>query len=278
MTPQTIPILPEWTRWSWAGIPERNRFAPLVNQLRMAWLDIERLSVVDGMRMGALQYVKFSDLPKMDRWAYTHEVRMVPITAANMRGSGGLQSIEVTENPDSLHVMFVKPEHYDTAIPLDRHNHRRVATLLGYPTCCQDAYEQTWSRGQVDSTYEAFMNTPARDASVPNSTPYAHSLLRWLGIRTGFHIPCSHACVPSQKIAEEIIALGNKYGYVAEMRFLEEAMRWPIKWSRLFGIAEIVTPVIKISTRTDWTSDLQSFTHAGIYTKPSPLLTSMRKP
>ena len=275
MTPQTIPILPEWTRWSWAGIPERNRFAPLVKQLKIAWANIERLSVVDGMRMGALQYVKFSDLSGLDHWAHTHGVRMIPITAARV---SGFQSIQVLENPNSLRVLFVKSEHYDTVIPLDLNNHRRVATLLGYPTCCLNAFERTWARGQVDSTYEAFVNTPARAAGVSNSTPYAHSLLRWLGIRAGFHMPCAHDCAPSQKIAEEIIALGIKYGYVDEMHFLEEAMRWPIKWSRLFGIAEIVTPVIKISTRTDWTSELQSFAHAGIYTKPSPLLTLMRKP
>jgi SAM-dependent methyltransferase len=49
---------------------------------------------------------------------------------------------------------------------------------------------------------------------------------------------------------------------------IAEVLHWPVEWSRLFGIAEITTPALKISTRTDWTPTKQSFSRAGQYRAP----------
>ena len=50
------------------------------------------------------------------------------------------------------------------------------------------------------------------------------------------------------------MAFGRERGYGAEMEWLEEILSWPASWSALHGIAEVKTPVVKASTRTDATA------------------------
>ena len=62
--------------------------------------------------------------------------------------------------------------------------------------------------------------------------------------------------------------VGCEHGYREEMLTIREVLNWPVEWSRLFGIAEIVTPGLKISTRTDWTPQKDAFTKPGMYREP----------
>jgi SAM-dependent methyltransferase len=62
--------------------------------------------------------------------------------------------------------------------------------------------------------------------------------------------------------------VGARHGYLEEMRLIKEVLAWPVKWSRLFGIAEIITPAVKISTRTDWTPRKDEFSTSGMYRQP----------
>jgi SAM-dependent methyltransferase len=50
------------------------------------------------------------------------------------------------------------------------------------------------------------------------------------------------------------MALGRDLGFAVEMEWLEEILNWPASWSALHGIAQVKTPVLKVSTRTDATA------------------------
>jgi hypothetical protein len=137
--------------------------------------------------------------------------------------------------------------------------------MLGYPSCCQHAFIATWGAGHVDSTWEQW-NATTRHQSIRQNG--AHTLLRWMGIRLVPHMPCAYDCAPSLTFADKFFNLGVTLGYKDDMVLMQEVMNWPIAWSRLFGIAEIVTPAVKISTRTDWTPTKDAFTKDGHYNKP----------
>ena len=49
------------------------------------------------------------------------------------------------------------------------------------------------------------------------------------------------------------MALGRELGFGAEIEWLGEILGWPLEWSALHGIAEIKTPVLRASARTDAT-------------------------
>ena len=75
-----------------------------------------------------------------------------------------------------------------------------------------------------------------------------------MGPRAVPHLPCSFACGASVDFANRLMALGRELGHGAEMEWLEEILNWPASWSALHGIAEVKTPVLKASTRTDATA------------------------
>lgn len=258
---QNKPVLPDFTRWAWAGPAARAWFHPLVREASNAFIDLERLSVIAGLRKAAFQFVDFNDVPKMSEWAASNGLVMVPITTSYTAGytSTGHQK----RPPNALRVVYTKMENYTEIFPFS--DDRKIGTFLGFPTCCQDAFSRTWGQKQVDSTYEQFAEAKQSDLQ---STPYSHTLLRWMGIRLVSHMPCHHHCRASQEQAEAYLNLGMKSGYMEEMLFISEMMKWPVRWSRLFGIAEIVTPAVKISTRTDWTATKDAFEKQGSYLAP----------
>jgi 2-polyprenyl-3-methyl-5-hydroxy-6-metoxy-1,4-benzoquinol methylase len=75
-----------------------------------------------------------------------------------------------------------------------------------------------------------------------------------MGPRAVPHLPCSFSCHATVAFADKLLALGREIGHGAEMDWLEEILSWPVSWSALHGIAEVKTPVLKASARTDATA------------------------
>jgi hypothetical protein len=48
--------------------------------------------------------------------------------------------------------------------------------------------------------------------------------------------------------------VGRRAGFQQEMDWMHEILSWPVEWSALHGIAEIKTPVLKVSNNTDATA------------------------
>jgi hypothetical protein len=266
------PILPDFTRWSWASVAERQWWNPLFEQAHHAIRMMERESVVAGIRRACWQPVPPQELVDAMRWAQQHELLCI-VTHQVLASKGGYVSKMQSAGPKDDFVyrcLFIKPEHYAAAAPalaLVRNDHD-MGTLLGYPSCCQDAFAATWGKGQVDSTWEQWQAT----GSHKSVDILPHTLLRWLGIRAVPHMPCTYDCAPSNDMARSLLALGCELGYKEDMILLKEVLQWPVKYSRLFGIAEVVTPAVKISTRTDWTPTKESFEKDGHYNKPEAWL------
>ena len=120
--------------------------------------------------------------------------------------------------------------------------------LMGQvPDCCQRASVA------LDPTWEQLQTT---DFTAPC---LANTLWRPLGVGLVTHRPCAFSCPDSNALAQEILARGRRAGYYTEMEAVCDILAWPARWSRLFGIAELVTPYLKLSTRSDWTAALQEF-------------------
>jgi hypothetical protein len=267
------PTLPDWTRWSWRSPVEREWWNPLFKAAANAYESVERLSVVDGVRSAASQIIAPEELVGLTEWARNHNILCIPIDRISY--SNSYSSVETKlKNGERFkyRVLFVRPEQYADTVDLSNissRSDRRSATapsyvdrfgkLLGFPECCRKAFLETWGRGQVDSTWEQHCSP---------MLPMTSTLLRWMGLRLVSHMPCHYRCEASQKIAEQMFQVGARHGYLEEMRLIKEVLAWPVKWSRLFGIAEIVTPAVKISTRTDWTPRKDEFSTTGPYRQP----------
>ena len=265
MNASKVPVLPDWTRHSWASVAERQWWAPLFVDASRAFLMWERYSVVKGLRKACWQDVKPEDLIATNEWVARHGLVVVPTTS--MPAYTGYSAQEKSVKPGEpfvYRIVITRPQFvkdiYDTRYSFDE----RMGRLLDYPICCQRAFKRTWGKGQVDNTWEQFNNS--------DSIGSASTLMRWMGIRLIPHMPCRYDCIASVRRAESYVTLGQQGGNSAQVSLIKEVLNWPVEYSRLFGIAEIVTPGLKISTRTDWTPNKQAFSKQGTYNKPEPWL------
>ncbi len=72
-----------------------------------------------------------------------------------------------------------------------------------------------------------------------------------MNLRAVPHLPCCFDCQHGVELGKKLIEIGRKTGYEEEMNWLLEILSWPVEWSALHGIAEIKTPILKISAQTD---------------------------
>lgn len=264
-----IPVLPDWTRWAWASQPERDWWTIKINAATTAWEQIERMSVVMGVRSGAVQTIASDKLQECVVWAMQHGLVCIPIQQIGVTGSyAATTPVYEPGKPFGYRVLYVTPDAYQTLRwPI---SNGALGEVLGYPTCCREHFQATWGRGQIDSTYEQLEDTMNEKAELGDHQPYTliRTTLRWMGIRLVPHMPCNYYCKSSEWFARQMIAVGEACGYHEEMQTIQTMLRWPVELSRLFGISEIKTPAFKISTRTDWTPTLEQFTLPGTYIKP----------
>ena len=229
------PILPPFTRWQWAGKKEREKWHPLLQQIKETVPLLERLSVAEGVRRAAVLRFPYNALPPMTKWAQSANVVFVPrhMTPFDITG------------------VFVRIEDYAEVATIDEQELRR---WTGCPDCCSSTYDVRKERGLLDFIPEQEME---------RSSWLTNNFLHAVGVHLVPHYVCHAQCSKSEKLAKELYDVGLKYGFETPLKALREMLNWPVKWTRRFGIAEITTPALRIITNTDWTPNLQEIQRPG---------------
>lgn len=261
----STPVLPDFTRWQWASTVDKQWYAPQFTKASRIFTHLERLTVAAGVRKAAWQFVSYSELVSLTAWAQQHDLRVVPMQQTSI--SGQYSSSGHSGNLNAYRVVVCHKDHYNEVFPFE--SNQRIGTLLGYPECCRKSFDETWGQGQVDNTYEQFQNMKGNETNGGKHSIYASTMLRWMGVRLVPHLPCAFNCAASIRFGEDLARVGREHGYVEEIQFMEEVLNWPMHWNRMFGIAEIITPALRITTRSDWTPKKQEFTLSGKFTRPT---------
>ena len=133
-----------------------------------------------------------------------------------------------------------------------------IGDLLGYPRCCRDFSAVSGSMTPWSTPRGRWRPRPGADrcrrhprrGRRPRSRQHPVALD---GRRTVPHLPCRFDCPATVELGERFVAVGRSCGFGQEMDWLLDVLSWPVEWSALHGIAEIRTPLLKVSTRTDAT-------------------------
>lgn len=177
-------------RLVWHTAVDREKWQPLYNRINAEWPEIERMSVLVGLRPGTLQPLNKGQYLQVLPWAmqnglYVRAVRTVKswAGAANFYEDGDDFVITaIARTPEAL-------EH-----PEDN---------LGYPPCCQRFFNAHWPHVN-DPVWQ--WATQTNDGGLHEATvsasPYSDPTLRYANIRFSPHIPCHPMCQAS-------IALGR---------------------------------------------------------------------
>lgn len=260
-------VLPDWTRVIWASAEARDVWQPRIQRISNAFLDIEKKSVFTGHRKSNLTFLRKEDLPKEKAQIPMYYEKVSPYLKVESKSKAEMVLLEETylgnsysnsshgnflpQQKNAYRVAFTQPQYVNDWLEAWKNNDNvAIGQLLDYPPCCIDFFEKYWVKEQyIDTTYPMSLNGT-------EGPKECNILLRWLGVRAVSHLPCSFSCENTYKIARSNIEFGRELGYNEEMDWLEEMLSWPVEWSALHGIAEIKTPILKISTRTDATADL----------------------
>lgn len=258
-------VLPDWTRVQWTTIENKEKYEPIIRNISDAWRTIERMSVVHDIRPSTLDIIHANELEQLIETYKQYNVLVVPLAREGMTKSYSSTSpAYVPGKPYRIRVVFTKSEdianEWYTIWNTKPLNNKRVGELLGYPECCVDFYLKYWvGQNFIDTTWPmAANNLNLSDENTiihikDDAPPECNILWRWQGVRFVSHLPCSFDCEHTVELGMKNAELGRTLGYTKEIDDMYELLSWPVEWSALHGVAEIKTPINKISARTDMT-------------------------
>ena len=236
--------LPNFRRVAWVSETAREVWSPRLSRIADAWMEVEWQSVIHGVRRAALFILPESSvLTRAPKWL-EHDLDVVPIQALD----NGMVRLAIGGNSYVARLQHA----------WSKGDHDSVGAILGYPPCCRSFFQNVWgSLKCTDTTWAMAVNSPGQrsGSSIELACPHTANILwRWLGVRLVPHLPCSFACTETAANADSMLSVGEKCGHAQEFAWIQEILSWPVEWSALHGIAEIRTPLLKLSTQTDATA------------------------
>jgi hypothetical protein len=263
--------LEEFTRHSWANDEAKVVWEPRISKVCACIAELEWRSILEGVRAGGLTAVAPSELETFGAMLAKHGLTVAPlekIAAADSYVSSGAPLREGEPFNYRCAMGRVSDVHLLESAYLSRDD-EAVGLLLGYPSCCIDFFNRVWvDEHFVDTTWPMAQNT-AEKRSITHThveipeVSRCNILLRWLGPRMVFHLPCSFNCQPTVELADKFAEIARAAGFHQEMDWLEEILSWPVEWKASNGLAEITTPVGTISTVTDATAEAYRVSYKG---------------
>ncbi len=255
--------LPEFARVSWTGDAARELWEPRLQRIIQVGSETEPLAVLDGLRRCSVTTVRAEDLPEFSLEYAGFGLSTLPMSLHGLSGycyDDGEVSPALGE-PLVYRVVVGAPEHVsDFQSAWFGADQEAIGSLLGYPRCCREFFHEVWvDEGLSDTTWPMAVRSVRHSDGRGNllevaGPPECNILWRWMGVRAVSHLPCSFECKATLELAQRLLELMRSHGHGQEVDWLLEILEWPVEWSCLHGIAEIKTPVLKVSASTDATA------------------------
>jgi SAM-dependent methyltransferase len=239
--------VPDFLRIVWASEAAREYWGAKIHRLSDLWRGVELLTLTQEMRNGILQSIRPLDLPAMQGWALSHNVPMAIVGVdGQVTGAYGNAAVPYQDGKQFTYRVYfgITPEKFIDA--WHAQDDLAIGYMLGFPDCCSRFFQKHWKEGGWrDYTALTF------DGVNQKNLIYNNVLLRHLGIRGVFHLPCSVDCKRSCMIGQGILELMDANGFNREMNWLRELLSMPMQWTSLHGVAMVVTPILKTTYASD---------------------------
>jgi len=248
--------LEDFTRIAWVSGEAESIWTERLNRVSKAWKEIEIGSVVADLRKASIQTCGRDELSGLVEKFSSEGVNVIPLGRTGT--SPVYSSTPVTPGEDWIHrIVYVRHESGLKFVKAWKEkDNDGLGELLGYPKCCRDFFQRVWVNDECVDTTWGMVDKEHQNIVTLGRTDYfkcCNILLRWIGVRLVPHLPCSFSCMPTVTRAAEYVNYAISKGFEEEIDLIKSMIEWPVEWSALHGIAEIKTPVLKISTRTDAT-------------------------
>jgi len=247
-----------FTRTAWVSAIARDKWEGVIRDCSLLVSELEIESVAAGQRPCAWSTIKRENLPDfIKRCAEKGLIVLLVRWVGNFDGF-----IHYTPQGDAGAYCIIARDLKDAMTfreAFDRGDHAGQGEMLGFPKCCRDAFVKNWKAGYFDPIWQTAEETlcDCVDSVVlpwkmvnnnwvhisNHGHPYSNPLLRYIGLRVGFHIPCSFSCAATITAGIERLSLAKDKDLV---KLLEALLSMPMHAELLHGILVVRTPIFYI--------------------------------
>jgi hypothetical protein len=242
--------MPHFVRVAWVSDQAKEVWSIRLNKICTALQDVQWRSVVEGLRPCAAMPVTADQLVEIGRKCADFGLSVLPLqvrcTSAYYSGTNEtpLFDVVIGKLQNAKRFRLALESLCDPGA---------VGRLLGSPLCCRQAAYGLIAERRLDPTWRTVQATTCNRQKliILDNKGLINIIWSPLGLQNIPWIPCNLKCTASLKLARRYMQIGSKSGSKQEMQWLREILSWPVEWTALHGIAEIKTPILKISASTD---------------------------
>jgi hypothetical protein len=239
-------------RTVWLSEAARKEWAPIIPRIGAMVSDLEVSSVAAGHRPCAWQTIGEAEFPRLAAiWAEQGLVSLPIKRVRNFTGFAHRHEEPRAGERASLCVIVSKTLadtlRFKTAF--EKGDNDAQGELLGFPKCCREFFCTTWAKGYFDPIWQAALNSKhtivgERHIRVEGH-PFANPILRYAGLRVGFHIPHALDCQETISVATERMKLA-KVTDPNLTKLLGALLSMPMSWDVYHGVAVVRTPIFDL--------------------------------
>lgn len=239
-------------RTVWVSNKAREIWENRIAELSQFIQELEVISVAKGQRKCTWQTIREDTLIACSkRWAEMGLVTLPTKRVGNWEGFAH-KHVEVKPGERANICVILSKSITDALRYYNAHetgDNDIQGDSLGFPSCCRDFFCDVWPKGYIDPIWQAALNSEIVEKSDHalriKAHPYSIGILRYIGLRVSFHIPCAFNCKPTIKIAEQRMKLAEEIK-PGKIDILKSLLSMPMSWDCLKGIAVIRTPIFYI--------------------------------
>lgn len=234
-------------RVQWASEDLKKLWVPRISEIQNMLTATELWSVAHGMRRGAIAHaiIGGSGWHDLSTFAKEHNLVLTPFGVSSVEDYSNSVKPPTVGDPVMLRI-FVSKE----GVEVPRTD-REWGEVLGYPECCREFFEEHWvKRGRHELGLYQCQSLVSAPISIPINVTH-NILLRFLGVRPVFHLPCSYECAPTAEHAHKYKELSISLGFAEQYSWMLELLNQPFVVNSKNGIGEITHPFFRLMFDTD---------------------------
>lgn len=254
---------PEFTRRVWVSNSAASEWEERTKSISATWRKLEWKTVVAGIRKSALLWATECEL----------EALRSVLKQADLSASV-LMAVKHHRMSQAENTILFRVAIGTSGILREfrrawaRRDAESIGRLLGYPKCCRAAFDrEIVQAGHREALWQAASasgsSKVAGEGFEVQGPPQLNLLLAKAGVRLIPHMPCRFTCEASLRLAENFQSAAETAEEKRGLSLAKEMLSWPMAWSAVNGIAEIKTPILKISYRTDRFSQKRFIQYLG---------------
>lgn len=233
---------------AWVNKKSKDKWDPIIKQLATMVHELEIESVAAGQRRCAWSSRDGDDYLKFTKECAEKDLLVLPAIYTGKWQGFAHQTVEyIKGKPFNVSCIVARTNDDLMKFYNAYHNgdHITQGDLLGFPDCCIEFFNKHWMKGFFDPMWQIALNSDGETWGNVKRThikihPYSNPILRYLGLRIGFHIPCSFNCEKTIELSKERMGLikDNDIVYL-----LNALLSMPMEWNVYHGIAIVKTPI-----------------------------------